>query len=116
LIPVPLHPERLRWRGFNQSLLLSRPLARAWNVPVDPFVLRRRRATPPQVGLDERARRLNVGGAFAVAEGASLKDLGVLLIDDVFTTGATVNECAITLRRAGAARVDVLVLARALPH
>jgi predicted amidophosphoribosyltransferase len=106
----------LRWRGFNQSLLLAQSLARDWKVAVDPFTLRRSRPTPPQVGLDENARRRNVGGAFAVAKGASVKGLSVLLIDDVFTTGATANECAATLRRAGAHGVDVLVLARALPH
>jgi ComF family protein len=116
LVPVPLHPERLRWRGFNQSLLLARPLGRAWNVSVDPFVLRRSRSTRPQVGLDEAARRRNVGGAFTVGVDACVKGLSILLVDDVFTTGATVNECAATLRRAGAQRVDVLVLARALPH
>jgi ComF family protein len=116
LIPVPLHPVRLRWRGFNQALLLAQPLGRTWGVPVDAFALRRSRATPPQVGLDERARRRNVQGAFAVAPGAAIKDRRILLVDDVFTTGATVDECAATLRRAGARCVDVLVLARALPH
>jgi ComF family protein len=115
LIPVPLHPDRLRWRGFNQSLLLALPLGRAWGVAVDPFALRRSRATPPQVGLDERARRQNVRGAFAVARRAAVEDRRILLFDDVFTTGATVGECAATLRLAGARSVDVLVLARALP-
>jgi ComF family protein len=116
LIPVPLHAARLRWRGFNQSLLLAKELASAWRLSLDPFVLRRCRSTPPQVGLDERARRRNVRGAFAVADHSSVKGRAVLLIDDVFTTGATVNECALTLRRAGARYVDVLVLARVLPH
>jgi ComF family protein len=116
LIPVPLHAARLRWRGFNQSLLLARELASAWQMSANPFVLRRCRSTPPQVGLDERARRRNVRGAFEVADRASVKGRAVLLVDDVFTTGATVNECAVTLRRAGARYVDVLVLARVLPH
>lgn len=116
LIPVPLHASRLRWRGFNQSLLLTKDLASSWAMPLDPFVLRRCRSTPPQVGLDERARRRNVRGAFAVADRASVKGRAILLVDDVFTTGATVNECAVTLRRAGARCVDVLVLARVLPH
>jgi ComF family protein len=116
LIPVPLHVSRLRWRGFNQSLLLTKELARSWEMPLDPFVLRRCRSTPPQVGLDERARRRNVRGAFTVVDRTSIKGRSVLLVDDVFTTGATVNECAATLRRAGARCVDVLVLARVLPH
>ena len=116
MIPVPLHSSRLRWRGFNQSLHLANHLAATWRMPVDPFVLRRCRSTPPQVGLDERARRRNVRGAFTVADKASVKGRAVLLVDDVFTTGATVNECAATLRRAGARCVDVVVLARVLPH
>lgn len=116
LVPVPLHLTRLRWRGFNQSLLLARPLARRWNADVDPFILRRSRATSPQVGLNERARRDNVRGAFSLAAQARLRGLSILLVDDVYTTGATANECAATLRHAGASRVDVLVLARALPH
>lgn len=116
LVPVPLHPARLRWRGFNQSLLLARPLGRSWGVEVDPLVLRRARSTPPQVGLDESARRKNVRGAFRVAVPGSIRGRSILLVDDVLTTGATANECALTLRRSGARRVDVLVLARVLPQ
>jgi len=114
LVPVPLHLRRLRWRGFNQALLLTRPLAQRCGARLDPFVLARTRPTSPQVGLDEAARRRNIAGAFAVRDPAVVRRRSVLLIDDVYTTGATVEECARVLRRAGASRVDVLVLARAV--
>lgn len=113
VVPVPLHLSRLRWRGFNQSLLLARPLARRWGIPTAPRALMRTRATPPQVGLTDAARRKNTAGAFAVREPAAVRGRHILLVDDVLTTGATANECARSLRRAGAAQVDVLVLARA---
>ncbi len=112
IVPVPLHIRRLRWRGFNQALLLAKPLAKRFGVPLDPFILRRTRATPPQVSLGEADRRRNIAGAFAVRIPGLVRDRSALLVDDVYTTGATVNECARALRRAGARRVDVLVLAR----
>lgn len=114
LLPVPLHPERLRWRGFNQAILLVRPLALAAGQVVDPFSLVRVRATPPQVDLTEARRRDNVRHAFAVRDPSKIRGRRILLIDDVMTTGATVDECARVLKRAGARRVDVLVLARAV--
>lgn len=114
IVPVPLHRDRLRWRGFNQSHLLARRLGHHFNVRVDPFLLARVRATPPQVGLNESDRRRNVAGAFAVTRAGALADDSALLVDDVYTTGATVEECARVLKRAGARRVDVLVLARVL--
>jgi ComF family protein len=114
IVPVPLHQRRLRWRGFNQSALLARTLAAHTGRQVELRALARVRATPPQVGLGERQRRRNVARAFGVREPDRLRDRRVLLIDDVMTTGATVNECARVLRRAGAAQVDVVVLARAL--
>ena len=113
LVPVPLHINRLRWRGFNQALLLAKPLAKHCSAQLHPFVLCRTRATQPQVGLGEAERRSNIAGAFAVRDAALVRNRSVLLLDDVYTTGATVNECARTLRRAGARQVDVLVLARA---
>jgi ComF family protein len=112
IIPVPLHRDRLRWRGFNQSLLLARRIGAHFKVAVDPFALVRTRPTPPQVGLDEADRRRNVAGAFAVARPNAVAGNNALLVDDVYTTGATVEECARVLKRAGARRVDVLVLAR----
>lgn len=114
IVPVPLHLSRLRWRGFNQALLLARRIARDHRVPVDPFVLERTRATQPQVELDEAARRDNVARAFRVAQAAAVRGRRVLLFDDVYTTGSTVNDCARALLQAGADTVDVLVLARAV--
>ena len=114
IVPVPLHLERLRWRGFNQALLLARPLARRHRLPLHPFAIARTRATVPQVGLNEADRRRNLVGAFTIRDRAAVRGRKILLVDDVYTTGATVDECARALRRAHATKVDVLVLARAV--
>jgi ComF family protein len=114
IIPVPLHPKRLRWRGFNQALLLARQLSRAYGIATDPFLLRRIKETPPQTQLNEEERRRNVRDAFALSAGRSLKGKNVLLVDDVYTSGATVNECSRTLERSGAEQVFVVTLARAV--
>jgi ComF family protein len=114
IIPVPLHPKRLRWRGFNQSVLLARQLSRAYGIPADPLVLRRIRETSPQTQLNEEERRRNVRGAFALAQKTSLEGRKVLLVDDVYTSGATVNECSRTLMRSGAKQVFVLTLTHAV--
>jgi ComF family protein len=114
VLPVPLHLARLRWRGFNQALLLAQRIARGHRVEVNPFLLERVRPTQPQVELDETARRRNVARAFRVIDAAGVRGRRVLLVDDVYTTGSTVNECSRALLRAGAAGVDVLVLARAV--
>ena len=113
LVPVPLHRWRLLRRKFNQSGLLALELSRLVNIPTNPFVLVRTRATSQQVGLTETARRRNVSGAFEVPDHARRKVAGrrIVLIDDVITTGNTVSACARALQRAGAARVDVLALA-----
>jgi len=116
IVPVPLHAKRLRARGFNQSLLLARTWsvdAGGWaDVPVEPDLVRRIRPTVSQTGLGRKARLANLKNAFRVAAGRRVDHLRLLLVDDVFTTGATVNECAGTLLKAGARRVDVLTLAR----
>lgn len=112
LLPVPLHGERLRERGYNQALELARPLARALELPLLPQALQRLRGTTAQSGLSALARRRNLRRAFGVAANAALPEQ-VILLDDVMTTGATVQECALALRRAGVARVEVWVLARA---
>lgn len=113
--PVPLHPRRLAERGFNQSLLLARELLAHSGLAarLAPTLLRRTRHTRPQVELSGPERAANVRGAFAVAPGARLQGLSVLLIDDVRTTGATLFECAAALRGAGTARVLALTVARA---
>jgi len=112
VIPVPLHRGRLRWRGFNQAALLASAVAHRLERPLDVTTLVRMRATPPQTSADHRERQLNVRRAFAVKRPARVANRRVLLIDDVMTTGATVDECARTLLAAGARRVDVLTLAR----
>src|SRR5690606_36802438 len=112
LLPVPLHRARLRQRGYDQALELARPLASAIRIPLLPDALRRERATAPQSRLDAAHRQRNLRGAFAVAPAARLP-AHVALVDDVMTTGATLYAAAIALRRAGVARVDAWVCARA---
>ena len=112
LVPMPLHPARLRQRGYNQALELARPLARALHVPVRHDLLSRTRSTRAQTELGAIARRRNVRGAFAAKPGVAWPE-HVALLDDVMTTGATLAECARVLRRAGVRRIDVWSLARA---
>lgn len=114
VIPVPLHPKRLRQRGYNQAILLGETMARQWRLPFCRANLRRIRWTEPQIELPAAERRLNVKGAFAVASPGLLRGKKVLLVDDVYTTGATVMECSRTLRRAGATAVFVATVARAV--
>jgi ComF family protein len=110
-MPVPLHPKRLRERGFNQSLLLSRHAASLIGTELDFLSLRRIRYTQPQTGLRSEERRRNVRKAFEITNEEAVKDRIVLLVDDVTTTGSTLNECARVLKRAGAEKVFGLVLA-----
>ncbi|WP_313916229.1 ComF family protein [Tahibacter sp.] len=112
LLPVPLHVDRLCERGYNQALELARPLARGSGITLLPDALRRERATPAQSGLSALARRRNLKGAFRVRDGIVLP-AHVALVDDVMTTGATAQECALALRRAGVGRVDIWAIARA---
>lgn len=111
LVPVPLHPSRLRRRGYDQALELARPLARAFALPLHADALRRVRATSAQSELDAASRRHNVRSAFFARAGGLPGH--VALVDDVMTTGATLAECARALQRAGVSRVDVWVAARA---
>lgn len=115
LIPVPLHRWRLMQRKFNQSALLAKAVSRLSGVPVDLFALERVRATPPQVGLSGRERLENMRGAFQVAAMRKIAIAGrrIVLIDDAFTTGATISAATRALKRAGAVHVDVLTFARA---
>jgi ComF family protein len=113
IVPVPLSRLRLILRHFNQAAVLAGELSRQTGVPMDPLVLARVRRTQSQVGMTREQRRRNVAGAFRVPERrrTGLRGRNVLLIDDVLTTGATAEACARALKRAGAARVDVLTLA-----
>ncbi|MCX8044415.1 MAG: ComF family protein [Desulfobacterota bacterium] len=111
IVPVPLHSTRLRERGYNQSVLLARCIGRRWKVPVEYRGLRKIRSTVPQAMLPVKDRVKNVRGVFCWT-GASLQGAHVLLVDDVMTSGSTVDECARVLKRSGALRVDVLTLAR----
>lgn len=111
IVPMPLHWTK-RWsRGYNQSDLLAREIARRWGAPVKNMV-RRVKNTAAQAGLSNSKRRLNVRGAFAMREGESVKGLRVLLVDDVLTTGATASACAGALKRAGAKFVAIATVAR----
>ncbi|WP_421708387.1 ComF family protein [Algihabitans sp.] len=119
IVPVPLHRWRLLRRRYNQAALLAHQLGRLSGKPVVPDLLVRRRNTPSQGKLSRAQRQRNVRGAFLVATRcrAGVSGAKVLLVDDVMTTGATLEACAKVLKRAGAARVDVLTLARAVrPH
>lgn len=116
LIPVPLGPQRLAQRGFNQAAEIARPLARLLQLPLELRLLRRRRDTAPQALLHPDARRKNVRRAFSVdpARMRCLRGAHVGVVDDVMTTGETLNEAAQALKRYGAARVTALVFARTI--
>jgi ComF family protein len=122
IVPIPLHNRKFRSRGFNPSFLL----VKEWNfyikalnggisvIRVAEDVLTRKRWTEPQTGLGRKERLQNIKNAFDVSDSSKVKGKKILLVDDVYTTGATANECAKVLMREGAARVDVLTLARAM--
>ena len=114
LIPVPLSRDRMASRGFNQSIEIARPLAKRMKTRLDVGSVLRIRDTPPQAGLPFEARRNNIRGAFAVTDSrrAMLRGLAVGVVDDVMTTGSTLDEIAATLKLAGVARVVNLVVAR----
>lgn len=110
VVPVPLHIKRLKERGFNQSLLLAKEVGKRHRMTVDPFALKRIRWTAPQVNLTWKERELNVKGAFEVRK--DVKGKRILLVDDVYTTGATVRECSKVLKKSGAKDICILTLAR----
>lgn len=122
ILPVPLHIKRFRMRGFNQAFLLIKDwicIAEDLNVElpymqVDRDILVRRRWTAPQTGLNLKKRMTNIKNAFGVSNSARIKEKRILLVDDVYTTGITVNECAKALLHGGAKSVDVLTLARTM--
>jgi ComF family protein len=114
LIPVPLHRSRLRQRGFNQTVILGNILKKKYHLPLHTSILQRIAHTLPQVTLPVKARKVNMQNAFKVKEPRSVEGKTILLLDDVYTTGATMNECARILKKSGASRVDGFVIARAV--
>lgn len=112
LIPVPLHKKRFLERGFNQAALLSCKLAESFGWPVENKVMERTRFTVPQVELEEKARYENIRGAFAVKDCLKINNKKIVLIDDVLTTGATMEECAKVLKEGGAKEVWGVALAK----
>ena len=112
LIPVPLHYTRLLKRKYNQSVLLAQELSYYTGLPVDSFSLIRHKKTQPQVKFSGIQRVKNVKNAFSVKNPEKLAGKRVILIDDVFTTGSTLKECALTLKKAGVRSVDTLTVAR----
>ncbi len=112
ILPVPLHPTRLRERTFNQAELLARALADRMGIPCETDLLIRCRSTRPQAELTQEERSRNVRGAFDLRSGAGLKGSRLLLVDDVLTTGATAEACAALLKKAGARSVWVVTAAR----
>ena len=115
IFPVPLHVKRLRHRGFNQAALLARTLGRRLGLPVLFDCLLRTCWTEPQTRLNREQRLHNVKDAFQVMDADKVKDRRVLIVDDVYTTGTTLNECAKTLKAAGASEVHAVTVSRALP-
>jgi ComF family protein len=114
MMPVPLHPRRLRERGFNQSLVLAGSVGPVLGTRLDFMSLRRVKYTQPQTGLKRDERQRNVKGAFGIGGSPDMKGKTVILVDDVATTGNTLNECARVLKKAGCDRIYCLTLARAV--
>ncbi len=116
VVPVPLHPARLRERGYNQAELIARPLARQLHMKFKAFLLVRTKPRPDKLRLSRRERWTTVRGAYEAREGVRVDNLHVLLVDDVMATGATLDACSRALRKAGAARVTALTVARSVPN
>lgn len=114
ILPVPLHPQRLRERKFNQALTISRVCFPEFKKRIAADLLLRHLATPPQTSLNGTERRKNLSGAFSLKNQLQVRNKKVLLIDDVFTSGSTVEECARVLRKAGTKRIEVFTVARAI--
>jgi ComF family protein len=112
LIPIPLHKKRLKWRGYNHAEELAKHVGYAFSTPVITNVLTRTIYTNPQVNLNRKQRRKNMQGVFKIYNASEIKNKTILLIDDVYTTGATMEECARVLKKAGAKKVFGAVIAR----
>jgi len=115
LIPVPLDKKRLRWRGFNQAEEIGEKIAKFFKIPLLSDCLIKIKKTTEQVELSEKERRENIRGAFSLRNQEKIKGRKILLVDDVYTTGSTMEECAKILREAGAKEIIGIVLARAIP-
>ena len=113
IVPVPLHPSRERVRGFNQSLLIAEAMSSEVNIKIYNALIRTKRTTPQTDIRDRNKRKANVDGCFSIAISKDVRGKNILLIDDVFTTGATINEAVKTLKNAGARKVIALVAAKA---
>ena len=116
VVPVPLHPSRQRERGYNQAELIARPLAKRLGIKMATYLLVRTRPRPPKSILTLKERWESVRGAYETRTGAKVDKLRILLVDDVFTTGATLDACAKALREAGAASVHGVTVARVVPE
>lgn len=116
IVPVPLHPTREKERGFNQAELIAQPLARRLGKPCRSWLLLRTRPRPDKLRLTRKERWRIVRGAYSTREGSQVDNLRVLLVDDVFTTGATLDACSRALKQAGAAHVEALTVARVVPE
>jgi ComF family protein len=114
IVPVPLHPKRLRERGFNQAVILGREISKRFSLPLEFLVLVRHKFTEPQVNLGKEQRTANVRDAFVVRNEKKIEGQRIILVDDVYTTGSTIKECAGALMRHGAEKVAALTLARAV--
>jgi ComF family protein len=112
IIPVPLHVKRLRERGFNQALILAKVIAKQHRLKLDYLSFKRTKLTPPQTTLGRHARQDNVKGVFTVVHPEKLRQEKIILVDDVYTTGSTLIECAQTLKEAEVAAIAVLTMAR----
>jgi len=113
IVPVPLHRRKQRQRGFNQAELLARRLSKLTGSPLGLGILIKTRNTPSQVSLEARKRASNLKGAFAVRKADLIRKRIILLVDDVYTTGSTIKECALALKKAGAKEIRAVTLARA---
>ena len=116
VVPVPAHALRLRERGYNHAELIAKPLARSLGWPCRSYLLVRSRPRPDKLRLTLRERWRSVRGAYTIRYGLRVDNLRVLLVDDVLTTGATLDACSRALRKAGAAKVVALTVARAIPR
>ena len=114
IMPVPLHPKKLRARGFNQSVILAREISKRFSLPLDFLTLKRQIYTEPQINLGKKERESNVHDVFSVTNTHKIQGQKIILVDDVYTSGSTVKECARVLMKNKAEKVAVLTLARAV--